>query len=334
MNVPIQQTHSTVRRRCPSLQTLLMRSMLIVVVICVFVAPGSSGARSAEPEIIARVNGEDVTRSELQRVQADLLTLRRLQEGAGDKSPDGKELERLALQKLIQRRLILQEAERRNLSVTDDEFDQALTALRGRFKDLKSFGIWMRESGLDDWSLFEAIRADMLANRLLAALMKEVHLTEEEVRDFYEAHKEDLTIGEEVRLRIIVVASRAAAEEILAALRQGENFSRLARRRSLGMRAARGGDTGWVDFQTLPPLLQRTVGRLKAGDASRPLQKNADEFLIVGLQGRRSVRARSLAHAQPEIERRLLPAKQQETVQSWLAEQEKKSKIQVFIQPQ
>jgi hypothetical protein len=63
-----------------------------------------------------------------------------------------------------------------------------------------------------------------------------------------------------------------------------------------------------------------------------PLQKGADEFLIVGLEGRRPVRAKSLGEARPEIERRLLPAKQQEAVQAWLTEQEKTSKIEVYIE--
>ena len=206
--------------------------------------------------------------------------------------------------------------------------------LRDRFKDLKSLRVWMEKRGLNDRALFNTIRDDMLANRLLAALAAEVRLTEKEILDYYEAHKEDLVIGQEVRLRIIAVASRPAAEEILAALGEGQNFSRLARERSMGKRAARGGDTGWVDPLTLPQPLQAVVGGLKEGEASSPLPKNADEFLIVGLQGRRPVRAKSLDQARPEIERRLLPAKQQEAVQSWLAEQEKKSKIEKLLQPE
>jgi len=89
---------------------------------------------------------------------------------------------------------------------------------------------------------------------------------------------------------------------------------------------------GWVNFQTLPPPLQRAVGKIEAGDVAGPLPKGTDEFLIVGLEGRRPVRAKSLAEAQPEIKRRLLPAKQQEAVQAWITGQEKKSKIEVYVE--
>jgi hypothetical protein len=130
-----------------------------------------------------------------------------------------------------------------------------------------------------------------------------------------------------------LIRSKAEAEKILAALQKGESFSRLARKRSLGIHAAKGGDRGWVNFQALPPPLQKAVAMLKAGDVGGPLQKSDDEFLLVGLEGRRPVRAKSLAEARPEIERRLLPAKQREVIQAWLSEQEKKSRIEVFFHP-
>ena len=273
---------------------LLSVSILIVLAVGAVVVLGPRWTGNAAPEKVTRVNGEAVTRAKLHR----------------------------------DRQLILQEAARQKLSVTDDELDQALTELRGRFADLKGFGAWMQERGLDDSLLIETIRGDILVRRVTAALVEGVGVTEEQVEEYYEAHSEDLIIGEEVRLRIIAVDSKGAGEEILTALSNGENFSRLARRRSLGMRASRGGDTGWVDARTLPTPLQQALGGLKEGEAYGPLEKNPHEFLIVALAGRRPVQAKSLDEARPEIERRLLPAKQREAIEEWLAEQEQKAKIE------
>ncbi|OGP75886.1 MAG: hypothetical protein A2W09_00300 [Deltaproteobacteria bacterium RBG_16_50_11] len=323
-------THSSLRRNRPTAQALLLWGIIIMLIAATTVGLNLSRAWSAEPEIVARVNGQPVPRSELQRTLSDPGTLRQFQQEHGVREMESKELERSALQKLINCYLLLQEADRRNITVTEQDLDQALIALRRSFKDLRDFGMWMKERGLDDKSLFETIRVDMVIKRVTGELVKDVRPTEKEVQDYYAGHKEDLTIGVDVRLRIIVVKSQAAAEEILAALRKGENFSRLARARSLGPHAAQGGDMGWVNFQALPPPLQRAVGMLKAGDVSGPLQKNIDEFLIVGLEGQRPVRAKSLAEARPEIERRLLPSKQQEVIQGWLGEQNKNSKIEVY----
>lgn len=309
---------------------LLSASIVIVLAVSAAVVFGPRRDGSEDPEIVARVNGEAVTRGELHRAEADLLALGGLQ-GKGDKAPDDEELERLAVRQLIQRHLMLQEAARQNLSVSEDEFDEALIELRGRFPDLQSLGEWMQERGLDDRSLMETIRGDLLVRRVTAALVEGVRVTEEQVRAYYEAHKEDLIIGEEVRLGIIAVDSMEAGDAILTALSDGVNFRQLARKYSLGLRAAEDGDMGWVDPLTLPPPLQQAVGRLKKGEAYGPLEKNADEFLVVALADRRVVQAKSLDEARTEIERRLLPATQQQAVGRWLTEQEEASKIEVFL---
>ncbi len=175
-----------------------------------------------------------------------------------------------------------------------------------------------------------AVRNDILAERATAALVAEVNITEEEALQYFAAHRDDLVIGAEVRLRIIAVRSKAEADEVFAAAQKGEPFDRLARRRSIGRLGGKGGDTGWVNLETLPALLREAAIKLKPGEICGPLEKSKDEFLIVGLQDRRPIRAKSLAEARPEIERRLLPEKQQEVFQTWLTEQEKKSQIEVF----
>ncbi len=285
----------------------------------------------ADVAVVARVNGEPVTRAEFQRMLGNPLTRSQLQQELGVKDPDPKELERRALRKVIHNRLMLQEAARRKIAVTDADLAKAIAALRRRFEDLESFSRWMKEQSLDDRLLFEAIRGDMLAGRVWASLAEGVRISEKEAQQYYASHKQDLVTGEEVRLRIIAVKDKAAAEEILASLRKGASFGRLARQRSEGLRATQGGDTGWVDSRTLPEPLQKAVPLLKPGDVGGPLEKESGEFLLVGLEGRRPIRVKNLAEARPEIERRLLPARRQAAVTTWLTEQEKKSKIEILL---
>lgn len=291
------------------------------------------GPAKADVAVVARVNGDPVTRAQFDRMVANPLTLQQAQRELGVKEPDRKELERLAMRKLVHLRLLVQEADRRKINVTRKELDEAITALRRRFDDLKDFGAWVKEQGLNDPELFETVRTDMLAERVTAVLVEGVSVTEEQAQQYFEAHRDDLIIGAEVRLRIIAVSDKAEAEEMMAAVRKGVPFDRLARRRSMGRLAAKGGDTGWVDFQALPSPLREAAVELKPGEVGGPLEKDPGEFLIVGLQDRRPVRAKSLVEARPEIERRLLPEKRREVVQEWLAEQEKKAKIEIFDQP-
>lgn len=289
--------------------------------------------------ILARVNGDDITRQDLHRVLTDMQTLSGPQLAhpehttiTPDYTASHQELEHEALTQLIHRRLILQGADRQQLMVSQKELDKAITDLRSRFVDLGSFGTWMQDRGLDDRSLIDTLRDDMRVKHFMALLVENVSLTEEEVVDYYVSDAADLTIGEEVRLRMIVVDSSDKAQELLMALRKGRNFSQLARQHSLGMRAAQGGDTGWINSEMLAPSLRKVVDILQPGEASHPVQKNTDEFLIVALVGRSPLRAESLEEARSVIRQRLLATKQKEAVQAWLAEQESNSNIEMFQQ--
>ena len=330
MHVMTQDTRSP-RRERPL--TARARLRLLVLVAGAAVGLGPSGARSAEPAILARVNGEPVTQGELRLALADPSLRRRLQQDLGVREPDSQALERLALQKLINRRLILQEAGRRNFAVTEQELSRAATAFRRRFKDARRYVAWMKTRELDEKSLREGIRAQILTTRVMAALAEEVRVTDEQVQEYYEAHQDDLKTVEEVRLRRIAVTDKAAADEIVGALGKGEDFDHLARERSVGFDTGPGGGAGWVSVQTLAPPLRRAVGTLKAGETGGPLEQDG-EFLVFRLEERRPAQTRSVAEARPEIERRLLTAKRQEIFQAWLTEQEQKAKIEVFLQPE
>jgi hypothetical protein len=82
----------------------------------------------------------------------------------------------------------------------------------------------------------------------------------------------------------------------------------------------------------LPEHLLKAVRALEASDVAGPIRTDTGAFLLVGLTSRREVRARTLSEARPVIEARLLPVLRQDAVERWLAEQEKKSSIEVFLE--
>ena len=147
------------------------------------------GPAKADVAVVARVNGDPVTRAQFDRMVANPLTLQQAQRELGVEEPDRKELERLAMRKLVHLRLLVQEADRRKINVTRKELDEAITALRRRFDDLKDFGAWVKEQGLNDPELFETVRTDMLAERVTAALVEGVRVTEEQAQQYFEAHR-------------------------------------------------------------------------------------------------------------------------------------------------
>lgn len=150
------------------------------------------------------------------------LTRRQLQDERGVDGATPEELDRLALRKLVHLRLLLQEASRRGITVTEKELDAAIASLRRRFEDLASFGAWMKAQSLDEESLFESVRDDMVAQRVSAVLAGSARVGEDEVRRYRDAHQEELALGRgearaEIERRLLLARRREALDAWLAA---------------------------------------------------------------------------------------------------------------------
>jgi parvulin-like peptidyl-prolyl isomerase len=307
-----------------------MRAWATALALCAGAAPAAlaAGEPAGVQEIVARVDGEPVTRAELERMVGNPRTLEQARRELGVERPRPDELRRIALRNVVHRRLLVQEARRRDIQVAEGELDREIASLRRRFDDLRGFGAWMKEQGLDEGSLFDAVREDMTVERVRAALVESVRVSDADVRRRYAAQRAELGPGE-VRLQIIAVGDEGAAKEVVAALRRGEDFGTLARRRSRGIRARQGGDTGWVRADALASPLREAVAILDPGESRGPLQRGS-EYLVVRLNGRRRGAAPPLAEVRPAIERRLLDEGRRSAVERWLAEREARSKIELL----
>lgn len=66
----------------------------------------------------------------------------------------------------------------------------------------------------------------------------------------------------------ILVKTRAEAEDILRQLREGADFSELAKKRSISPTAQSGGDLGYFDPQDFDPTFAQAITALKVGEIS------------------------------------------------------------------
>ncbi len=75
-----------------------------------------------------------------------------------------------------------------------------------------------------------------------------------------------------MKVHVLVVKTRAEAEEMLKLLRQGIPFGRLVREHSIGPNKEQGGDMGYIDPEQVSPRVKQVLKGLKEGEHSLPLQ--------------------------------------------------------------
>ncbi|MBT8428908.1 MAG: peptidylprolyl isomerase, partial [Gammaproteobacteria bacterium] len=82
-------------------------------------------------------------------------------------------------------------------------------------------------------------------------------------------------------------AARVQASEVVERLKAGEDFRTMAQQVSQGQNALQGGDLGWIDINSVPPLLQPYVAKMSTGDIEGPIAAGRG-FHIIKLEEVRS----------------------------------------------
>lgn len=119
--------------------------------------------------------------------------------------------------------------------------------------------------------------------------IKPAPITEEQVRARYDAIVASLG-DKEYKARVIQLGDDVTAAQVLAQLKQGGDFVKLAQQYSTAPNKVRGGDMDWVSFkvpveegktQNLPLPLAREIATLAVGAASTaPVEAGSQRYLV------------------------------------------------------
>jgi parvulin-like peptidyl-prolyl isomerase len=159
------------------------------------------------------------------------------------------------------------------------------------------------------------------------------------VNEYYAKHKAEFTAKEQVKMRLIMIPTRAAegnsgaqkavAEEILGKLADGAPFDRMAQMYSEDATRDSGGDWGWIERKTLAPPLEKVAFNLPPGRVSHVIELGPN-YYILKIEEKRGGETPSLAKLRPEIEKKLMQEETQRQQEIWLAGLRQKAYIRTF----
>jgi len=160
--------------------------------------------------------------------------------------------------------------------------------------------------------LIEESKRDLLVAQLLEReIGSDLDVGEEEIREYYEAHKEEFKRSEtEIRARQILVDRNRKAEDIRKRLRKGERFETLAQEESLDSSALDGGDMGYFSEEISEPSFWSACRKLKTGTTSRPVRTDFGYHIIEVLDRKPAGSIRDLEQVRPELITRIATQKQ------------------------
>jgi parvulin-like peptidyl-prolyl isomerase len=263
-------------------------------------------------EILAKVNEEIITRSELMEKVAPFKAelAQRLQ--PSELSARIKELESRLLEEEIVRRLLLDRARQRGLTVPQDAIDNAVKRImdENQISDMDRLDRTLQQMGSSLSKLQSMLREDYLTNQVIQyEVMGSVVVSESELQEYYQQHADEFQIPERVRLRQILIAgsnegAMLTATELRDRLRQGADFQQLASQYSDAPSRDKGGDEGLFERGELDPALEAVAFSLAAGSVSEVIQSK-NGYHILYIIDRTGGGKRSFEDAKLDIQRKV-----------------------------
>lgn len=286
--------------------------------------------------IVAVVNDDIITFSELKMAASTFLA-----ELEGRRMERNSALERKVLEMLIEERLILQAAERMGISATERDVDRAIEEIKRRNGiDDETLKRLLSENGVDYEEYRSKMKRDITRMKFIERVINSrIVVRDEEIESYYIRHKDEFTDPVEVRLRLIFLPfpedaswldkekTRSLAEGIERKLKEGANFTDLAREFSKGPNSEGGGDIGYVKEGEMAPELERVAFGLEPGKVSEPIKMD-EGIYILQVVGRRGG-IRPFEEVKEEIRRVLFQRKGERMYREWIEDLRERSYIEV-----
>lgn len=272
-----------------------LNALLVLLTLWVPVAWCSNGPAAA------RVNGEEISQLRLERYFAEYLEDQGRAVGNIRNPKAYKQLRKAALDALIDRELLWQEAVKRGVVISDavvkDQIDQTRQAMGGA----EVFARRLEEAGFDEAGYTEYTRRELAARQVFDDLIQAAGPDEKQVRAYYEEHRGELNRPEEVRARHILLkvapgadastveAARLRLMAIRASIVAGADFASVARSGSEDASASEGGDLGYFPRGRMLPEFEAAAFALAPGALSEPVRTSVGWHLIYSENHREAI---------------------------------------------
>jgi peptidyl-prolyl cis-trans isomerase C len=190
------------------------------------------------------------------------------------------------------------------------------------------------KKGLDKDPQYLAKVEDFKKLTLVSMLLeKEIEskgkVTEQDAKNYYEKHKEDFAAVSQIRISHILVKTEDEANKILDSIRNGGDFAKLAREKSIDTRTAKnGGDLGYMSKGQMMPEIEAAAVRLKIGEVSQPIKTRAG-YELIKVTDKKFGKPIEFDKVQRVIMQRLAAEQQKEAFDSYVEQLKKSYKVEI-----
>jgi peptidyl-prolyl cis-trans isomerase SurA len=278
----------------------------------------SSDYLRAHQQLIEEAQHDNVAPGELEQRQKDLLRDMIDQQLLLSR---GKELDINADSEVIRR---LDDIRKQNHFDTMEDLEKAVRQSGLSYEDFKS--------NIKNTIITQEVERDEVARKLA--------LTAKQEQTYYDAHKQDFALPEQVRLSEILIPTpdeptdaqiaqaQAKAQQVADKLKAGAKFEDLAKQYSGGQTAEKGGDLGEFKRGTLAKVLEDQTFNLKAGEFTAPI-RTRQGFVVLEVTGHTQAGIQPLSAVDEQVQQAIYEEAMKPALRTYLTDLRDKAFIEI-----
>ena len=312
----------------------------LFIVMTGFLCASRSGADVID-RVVAIVNDDVITLSEVNEEGKPLMQRVAETVPAAEMAEAMQRVRQTVVERLIEEKIMLQEAEKVEISVSEEELEMAYKKiLEQNNTDIDHFRQQLAGMGMTEAAFKDNLRNRVLSSKLLSLeIRSKIIINEEQIIDYYDKHYTKRVGEDGYYILQIGIAGEGTgqdgetaekkAERIRSLAVAGEDFRELARKYSDLPSAADGGDIGVLNKDDMPGKMLEAISRTEPGGISEILKTSAgfQFFKLLSSQNGQIVTKVPYESVKDEIHEILYQQKTEAQFEDWL----KNKKSQAYI---
>ncbi|MCA9807497.1 MAG: peptidylprolyl isomerase [Cyanobacteria bacterium HKST-UBA06] len=347
------------------------KSLVLGLSVCLALSVGGAtmlvgcNAGGNSQEMVFKVNDSTVTKGQLDKKSAQLMSLMNFMMPEGDnKNQQLTDLfNQMAAESLMFDAFVQQAATKHDLKISEKEVDEAFKAHSQKFDSLDTFKNYLNQMKLTEAEFKEQLKTELLKEKLIAQIAGDsVEVGEKQALQYYQGHIKEFKIPEQVRARHILkrldvakleedykqknpkaseddlkqyIQGRAAKKEqeavaVLEKIKETpQQFDQLAKSESEDpISAKQGGDLGYFSKEQMVPTFSTAAFTTAPGKLYPNVVKSRFGYHVIEVLDKKPARTLPFSEVKPQIQDKLAHETKVNLFRDWFAKQKAEASIE------
>ena len=242
---------------------------------------------------------------------------------------DGQKLRQAVISQLVTERLMIDEAAKKGISVSDKEVTDEIGSIRKRMGE-DAFHKMLGDRDMSEGVYRKRTKERMIIARFRESLEGEAPVTEEEVRNYYRNSQKPFIRPARILAKMIEMGSGDSARAVLQEIKSNDiTFDDMARKLASEGKAVII-DYGWVKADFFSPEIAQALQNLRPGTCGGPYRGKTHVYLI-RVKEREKERIATFDEVREDIRKVLTAQRRDEAFAKWLDGKKKTATVEISL---